>query len=65
MFRTTLIVIFTICGLSLNAQEVGDLMVQNKHDNLIVKNWTVTDGLISNSIRNIGKTHNGRLFITT
>jgi len=65
MFRTILTLFLAITIAGLKAQGLGELLSKNKEENLIVKTWSVSDGLVSNSVRKIGKTKSGFLFVTT
>ncbi|NJO87569.1 MAG: hypothetical protein HC831_00360 [Chloroflexia bacterium] len=52
----------TIC---LSAQQTDQLLLETKGKNILTKEWSVSNGLISNSIGKIGKTKQGFLFICT
>lgn len=59
----TLLLLASYAGL--NAQRTSDLLLEKNEKNLIVKDYNVSSGLTSNSVRKIGKSINGFLFIAT
>lgn len=65
MARIFLILLFSALAASILAQGPGSLLIQKNEKNLIIKEWTVIEGLASNSVRKIGRTKNGFLFVVT
>jgi len=49
----------------LYSQGSGDMLIEQNKKNLIVRNFSINEGLASNSIRKIGKLANGYLFVAT
>ncbi len=65
MYRAILINIFLILTICLPAQQTDQELLENRGKNLLIKEWSVSNGLTSNSIGKIGKTKQGFLFICT
>lgn len=60
-----LLFVFTISGLELKSQSIENLLSDGKTESLIIKRWSVDDGMASSSIKKISKTSKGELFVIT
>lgn len=62
-FVYTLILIIGV--FTVKSQHIENLLINNNTQDIIIKNWSVDNGISSNAIIKIAKTHNGQLFIIT
>lgn len=60
-----LLFVFTISGLVLKSQSIENLIAKGKTESLIIKRWSLDDGMASSSIKKISKTSKGKLFVIT
>lgn len=59
------LLISTIFGLAVKSQPIEKLLIRGETENLIVKHWSVNDGMASSSIKKINRTSRGELFVVT